>query len=234
MKKCQPQQCQCGEDNVSVDFTQVKKKFKFFKRRFDKLNKICSNETTPVSCQCSGQRENTENIEPPFDNLLEVLDCLPEKCTCEDGEEISIKQKAPFNVFTKICGKFKAKSLSQWENSPSLWEYVIVAWLDENINQNQSIKINIISGENQLPEECSCENGSTMNPKELIEENEDASGIVTKIRKVRKNLKRAFKQCKPLSCSCPNGENVPLTMFGCEQGGLPKCPEGSGKKLKCR
>ena len=79
-----------------------------------------------------------------------------------------------------------------------------------------------------------CENGSTMNPKELIEENEDASGIVTKIRKVRKNLKRAFKQCKPLSCSCPNGENVPLTMFGCEQGGLPKCPEGSGKKLKCR
>ena len=96
------------------------------------------------------------------------------------------------------------------------------------------MKINIISGENQLPEECSCENGSTMNPKELIEENEDASGIVTKIRKVRKNLKRAFKQCKPLSCSCPNGENVPLTMFGCEQGGLPKCPEGSGKKLKCR
>ena len=53
MKKCQPQQCQCGEDEVSVDFTQVKKKFKFFKRRFDKLNKICSNETTPVSCQCS-------------------------------------------------------------------------------------------------------------------------------------------------------------------------------------
>ena len=105
--------------------------------------------------------------------------------------------------------------------------------MDENINQNQPIKINIISGENQLPEECSCENGSTMNPK-LIEENEEASGIVTKIRKVRKNLKRAFKQCKPLSCSCPNGENVPLTMFGCEQGGLPKCPEGSGKKLKCR
>ena len=103
MKKCQPQQCQCGEDNISVDFSQVKKKFKFFKRRFDKLNKICSNETTPISCQCSGQ--SSEKIEPPFDNLLEVLDCLPEKCTCEDGEEISVKKKAPFNLFTKICGK---------------------------------------------------------------------------------------------------------------------------------
>ena len=94
-------------------------------------------------------------------------------------------------------------------------------------------QLNFFSGENQLPEECSCENGSTMNPKELIEENND--GIITKIRKARKNLKRAFKQCKPLSCSCPNnGENVPLTMFGCKQGGLPKCPQGSGKKLTCR
>jgi hypothetical protein len=43
------------------------------------------------------------------------------------------------------------------------------------------------------------------------------------------------KECKPKSCTCPDddeeGSTVPITLFGCAQGGMPEC--GDKGELVC-
>lgn len=83
-----------------------------------------------------------------------------------------------------------------------------------------------------MPTECACEDGSTMNPTELLENEVGQANTIRKIRKARKNVKKAFKTCRPTSCTCENGEENVITMFGCSNGGVPKCENGK-KKLFC-
>ena len=104
MKKCNPKSCICGNEEVDVNFNEIKEKAKFFKRRINKFNKICPNEQPPASCQCNSESEKGKSIEPPFDNVLEILDCLPQSCTCESGEIVTTERNKAFDRFTKLCG----------------------------------------------------------------------------------------------------------------------------------
>lgn len=104
MKKCNPKSCTCENEEVDVNFNEIKEKAKFFKRRIDKFNKICPNDQPPASCQCNSESEKGKSIEPPFDNVLEILDCLPQSCTCESGEIVTTERNKAFDRFTKLCG----------------------------------------------------------------------------------------------------------------------------------
>ena len=84
----------------------------------------------------------------------------------------------------------------------------------------------------EMPTECACEDGSTMNPTELLENEIGQANTIKKIRKARKNVKKVFKTCRPMSCTCANGDENVITMFGCSNGGVPKCENGK-KKLFC-
>ena len=111
MKQCKPQSCTCqsesGEDNeIEINFDKIKKGTKFFKKKFGKLQKICPGQTPPTTCTCSG--EKNETIEA-FNDPIDVLDCLPDTCTCQDGSEINVRKTSPFNRFAKICGKLTAQ-----------------------------------------------------------------------------------------------------------------------------
>ena len=104
MKKCNPKSCTCEDEEIEVNFNEIKEKAKFFKRRFNKFKKICPNDQPPVSCQCNAESEKGKSIEPPFENVLEFLDCLPQSCTCESGEIVTTKRNKPFERFSKLCG----------------------------------------------------------------------------------------------------------------------------------
>ena len=69
------------------------------------MNSLCPNDKAPVSCSCSA--EESESITAPFDDPLVVVDCLPEKCQCDDGSEIDVqnKRKKKFDKFANLCGK---------------------------------------------------------------------------------------------------------------------------------
>jgi len=97
-----------------------------------------------------------------------------------------------------------------------------------------------ICGDNKLPESCTCEDGSNMTPGTIS--SETLEGRVPNrqaFKKVKRRLKRAFKRCKPTSCSCPNGATKAITIFGCKEGGFPKCPTAGlttterRSKLRC-
>ena len=87
-----------------------------------------------------------------------------------------------------------------------------------------------------IPDTCKCENGEEISPSELFNSTSDSSeGLFTKLRNVRRNLKKAFKNCKPTACTCPDGQEKIFTIFGCSQGGFPGCPGETRRerKLQC-
>ena len=114
MKYCQPDSCTCppnDEENeahiVDVDLKALKQKAKFIKKKFKRITSLCTNDTSPTSCNCLEDPEST--ISPPFDDPLTILECLPDSCTCEDGSEKKIKvgQRNSFlNRVAEICGIF--------------------------------------------------------------------------------------------------------------------------------
>ena len=84
MKYCKPDSCTCPAENdeteprtVDIDFGKLKQKAKLIKKKFNKINKLCPNNTPPTSCKCLGDAENS--ITPPFDDPLDVLECLPSR-----------------------------------------------------------------------------------------------------------------------------------------------------------
>lgn len=112
LKNCKPSSCHCpatddSEDrNVEIDFAKMKDKLKFFKRRFEKLGKLCPSDSPPTSCTCSS---DSSMILEDFENPLAVLDCLPNTCQCTDGTTRNLKLEKPFNRLAKICGKVTYK-----------------------------------------------------------------------------------------------------------------------------
>lgn len=104
MKLCQPKSCKCGDEEVTLDLTKLKTKAKFFKQRFNKLNAICPGDSPPQSCSCTSN--NDLKINPPFDNPLDILDCLPKSCTCNDESVVNINadESTPFDKFIRLCG----------------------------------------------------------------------------------------------------------------------------------
>ena len=84
MRYCKPDSCTCPAENdeteprtVDIDFEKLKQKAKVIKKKFNKINKLCPNDTPPTSCKCLGDTENS--ITPPFDDPLDVLECLPSR-----------------------------------------------------------------------------------------------------------------------------------------------------------
>lgn len=81
-------------------------------------------------------------------------------------------------------------------------------------------------GANAFPDTCTCEDDSSIIPREILNE---ATSSTRNFRKARKQLKRAFKNCRPKSCTCPNGDIETVTFMGCSEGGFPKCDSSRGK-----
>jgi len=82
-----------------------------------------------------------------------------------------------------------------------------------------------ICEDDKLPESCTCEDGSNITPSTVTSETLDGRAPNREtFKKVKRRLKKAFKRCKPTSCSCPDGVTKPITIFGCKEGGFPKCP----------
>merc|ERR1712172_20553 len=198
MKYCKPDSCTCPAENdeteprtVDIDFGKLKQKAKLIKKKFNKINKLCPNNTPPTSCKCLGDAENS--ITPPFYDPLDVLECLPSSCSCADGSEIK----------TNIGGR------------------------------NTLLKrIASICEDDKLPESCTCEDDTNITPSAIsseVLEGRVPSGET--FRKVKRRLKKAFKRCKPISCSCPNGVTKAITIFGCKEGEFPKCPNGDAPAL---
>jgi hypothetical protein len=88
------------------------------------------------------------------------------------------------------------------------------------------------SGDNALPDTCTCEDGETLDPSSLRPGNDNESGESDETP--RRKLKKAFKECKPTKCQCPDGTEEIITFFGCAEGGIPSCQnDDSGpKKIK--
>ena len=65
--------------------------------------------------------------------------------------------------------------------------------------------------DDKLPESCTCEDGSDITPNEIS--SEVLEGRIPNgqnFRKVKRRLKKAFKRCKPTTCSCPSGGGISL------------------------
>jgi len=95
--------------------------------------------------------------------------------------------------------------------------------------------------DNKLPQSCTCEDESTIEPNTIASEVLNGELPDRKdVKRIKRQLKKAFKRCKATSCTCPNGVTKPITIFGCKEGGFPKCPttgststEDKPVKLKC-
>jgi hypothetical protein len=62
-----------------------------------------------------------QNLEPPFENPIEIMDCVPDVCTCEDGSTVKADRPAP--IFTKPLFqlykiKIKTRCLGEIESCP--------------------------------------------------------------------------------------------------------------------
>ena len=77
-----------------------------------------------------------------------------------------------------------------------------------------------------LPEKCSCEDGSDIEPNELPLDGE------TFLEKLR-TLRNVIKKCRPKSCQCPDGSEKKITSFGCPEGGVPRCQSEEMAKIQC-
>ena len=73
------------------------------RRKLKRLSQICPENKAPTECSCKSQEEP---ITPPFDNVLNILSCMPDKCTCEGGSEVSVQaeKKNPIDKLSKVCG----------------------------------------------------------------------------------------------------------------------------------
>ncbi|XP_059099178.1 uncharacterized protein LOC131893218 isoform X2 [Tigriopus californicus] len=102
--KCNPSKCVCDNgDEVDLPRTEIRSKLT---EHIAAVKALCNGET-PETCTCS----NNDKID--FEDLIKstqnLLDCLPEICTCTDGTDLSVPTIEPPPFAQKMLKRLHQK-----------------------------------------------------------------------------------------------------------------------------
>merc|ERR1711976_182463 len=204
----------------------------------DSVSKLCNDEK-PEKCQCADGAPFKE-ISAPFGPLF-IIGCRPVSCTCANGDEIRLPNRRKIvarlvNKINELCGDSAIDECSCRDSSDTL-EGPLDA---DTIEITESIACK--------PKEWTCTNGESFEipkPKfveiaekfdRMCEGNKPLSCLCAtddSQTPFRELAGPALLKCRPKTCECRNGDQVPVDFIGCPNGGLPGCYEDLTKKLTC-